>query len=252
MIKTILQTVLVLGLFTSNLSAEEKLIPGGDSARESTCSSTEYFDGNGSYFDDTNIHMASGLAATTVVNVDTPTLMITGLFSHNRNSERGIELYVLEDIPDLSIYAIGVVNTAAGSEGPEFYLSGAATAGQFLYLALYPETFQDFLGFAPDFDLGGSSNLGAFGTQAVELFVDDSGIPTLIDVYGIATESGSAQSWDYRSAWAYRKNNTGPDTTVNLNNWRIPGPFICEGYSNPLDAPIPFPHGTDGPAYDES
>lgn len=248
MIKTILKPLLVLCLFTASISAKNESIPAKEASLDITASSDKLavcFDS------DPITYMASELEAITTVNTDTPSLMITGLFSHNQRSERGIELYVLKDIPDLSIYAIGVVNIGVVYEGPEFYLSGSATAGQFIYLALYPDSFQDFVGFAPDIDLGGNSTLSASGNEAVELYVDDSGIPTLIDVYGNAFESGSEKPWDYRSSWVYRKNDAGPDTTFNVNDWRIPSPFIFTGYTTNLEAPVPFPYGTYGQPYDE-
>lgn len=49
---------------------------------------------------------------------------------------KAVELYVANDIPDLSIYGAGSANNGNPSTGPEFTFPAiAATAGDFVYLA---------------------------------------------------------------------------------------------------------------------
>ena len=49
---------------------------------------------------------------------------------------KSIELYVANDIPDLSVYGVGSANNGNPSTGPEFtFPAVAATAGDFIYLA---------------------------------------------------------------------------------------------------------------------
>ena len=179
-------------------------------------------------------------------------LLISGIVANNSQFLHIIELYVVNDIADLSQYAIGVDNGNDGSDGPEFYLSGSATAGEFLYLTLYPIEFQAFLGFVPDFDLGGNNALNPSGNDAVELFFDDSTTQTLIDSYGNVGENGNVGGWDYNSSWVYRKTGTGSDGTFDSNNWRIPGSDIFTS-ANVVNATvlIPFPTGTYGLPYED-
>ena len=43
---------------------------------------------------------------------------------------KGVELYVLNDIPDLSDYGLGSANNGGGTDGEEFtFPAGSATAG---------------------------------------------------------------------------------------------------------------------------
>ena len=47
-----------------------------------------------------------------------------------------IELFVRNDIPDLSIYGFGSANNGGGSDGEEFtFPADAASAGSFIYIA---------------------------------------------------------------------------------------------------------------------
>lgn len=72
------------------------------------------------------------------MNVSSNSLLLSGILANNSQSLHIIELYVVNDIADLSQYAIGVDNDNDGSDGPEFYLSGSATAGEFLYITMFP------------------------------------------------------------------------------------------------------------------
>ena len=196
--------------------------------------------------------VAFGTTINIVVSLGNYPLILTGIVANNPQFLHVVELYVVNDIPDLSIYAIGVDNTNDGSDGQEFYLSGSATAGSFLYITLYPDKFQEFFGFAPDFDLGGNNGLNPSGDDAIELFYDDNNTPVLIDSYGNVGENGSNTTWEYNRTWVYRKTGTGPDGGFVINNWRIPGPDLLSG-SNLVNntLPVPFPTGTYGLPYDD-
>ncbi|MEM6720847.1 MAG: BspA family leucine-rich repeat surface protein [Bacteroidota bacterium] len=186
------------------------------------------------------------------IPVNTQSLLITGIISKNNEDLGAIELYVVNDIPDLSIYAVGVENGFNGSEGAEYYLSGSASAGDFLYLAEFPTAFQTFFGFAPDFDMGGTNRLLPSGSNAVELFVDVNSTPTRIDVFGDPTVNGFGTAWAYKNSWVYRKTGTVANGSFVINDWRIPGPEIISSISSTNgNAPVPFPTGTYGQAYDD-
>ena len=186
-----------------------------------------------------------------VVSSDPP-LIITGIVANTSDFLHVIELYVTSDIPDLSLYAIGVDNDNDGSDGAEYYLTGSATAGDFLYITMYPNVFQDFFGFAPNFDLGGNNALNPSGNDAVELFYDDTNTQVLIDSYGNVGENGNVGGWDYNSSWVYRKTGTGPDGSFVIGNWRIPGAnIIIDNDAANTALPVPFPTGTYGQPYDD-
>ncbi len=90
---------------------------------------------------------------------------------------KGVELYVVNDIPDLSMYGLGSANNGGGTDGQEFtFPSGSAIAGSFIYVASSADPFLAYFGFSPDFV---SSSMSINGDDAVELFQRLDVIPTI-------------------------------------------------------------------------
>lgn len=59
---------------------------------------------------------------------------------------KAVELHVVNDIPDLSIYGVGSANNGGGTDGQEFAFPAiSATAGDFLYLATESTGFSRIL-----------------------------------------------------------------------------------------------------------
>lgn len=180
-------------------------------------------------------------------------LIISGLIDGplSGGTPKAIELYATSDIADLSKYAIGSANNGGGTDGPELILSGAATAGQFLYVASEAVEFTNFFGFPPDFT---SSAANINGDDAIELFFDSNadGITApaalddiVIDVFGEIAVDGTGQSWEHLDGWAYRIDGTGPDgETFDVSSWTFSGIDALDGESINSAATTPFPTGT--------
>jgi hypothetical protein len=154
-----------------------------------------------------------------------------------------VEVYVVSDIADLSLYGLGSANNGGGSDGEEFtFPATAASAGDFIYIASEAPQFFAFFGFAPDYvDSAASIN----GDDAIELF--KSGV--VIDVFGDINVDGTGEPWDYLDGWAYRVIDTGPDGTVfALGKWTFSGPNALDGEATNDTAATPFPLGTYTPA----
>ena len=118
---------------------------------------------------------------------------------------KAVELCVLNDIADLSVYGIGSANNGGGSDGEEFtFPAEAVSAGTFLYVASEPSGFSSFFGFAPQYTSGAAA---INGDDAVELFMSGS----VADVFGDIDVDGNGQPWEYLDGWAYRHDGTGPD-----------------------------------------
>lgn len=169
-------------------------------------------------------------------------LIITGVFDGplSGGTPKGIELYAVNDISDLSQYGIGSANNGGGSDGVELVLSGTVSADNYIYVASEQTQFNAFFGFNPDFT-GSAVNIN--GDDAIELFKNGS----VIDTFGNINIDGSGTAWDYEDGWAYRLNGTGPDgSTFVLSNWGFSGINMLEGegVTNNNNAPSPFPIGS--------
>ncbi len=130
-------------------------------------------------------------------------VMITGVFDGPRSggTPKGVELYVLHDIADLSSYGIGSANNGGGTDGEEFQFPAiSVNGGTFLYFASDSTEFNAFFGFDPQFtDPSALIN----GDDAVELFFAGE----VIDQFGWTNVDGTGQVWEYRDGWAHRINN---------------------------------------------
>lgn len=173
-------------------------------------------------------------------------LVITGVIDGPLagGTPKAVELYVLNDISDLSNYGLGFANNGGGSDGIEFTFSGIpASSGDFLYVASEDEAFKNFFGFTPG---SVTSAVNINGDDAVELFRNG----TVVDVFGNIAEDGTGQPWEYLDGWAYRNNATGgPDTaSFLLPEWYFSGANGLDGQTSNLTATTPFPAGTFSPA----
>ncbi|MFT6602401.1 MAG: hypothetical protein ACJAZZ_001548 [Dokdonia donghaensis] len=147
-------------------------------------------------------------------------LIITGVYDGplSGGTPKAIELYVLNDISDLSIYGVGSANNGGGTDGVELSLEGSAAAGDFIYIASEQPNFNTFFGFDPDYVNGAA---GINGDDAVELFMNDA----VIDTFGDINVDGNGEAWEYLDGWASRVNETGPDgSTFVIANWSFSGP----------------------------
>ena len=168
-------------------------------------------------------------------------LVITGVVDGplTGGTPKAIELYVVNDIPDLSAYGIGAANNGGGTDGQEFtFPTVAAAAGEFIYIASEDVGFPAFFGFAPDYT-SGAANIN--GDDAIELF--ESG--AVVDVFGDINADGTGEPWEHMDGWAYRVNGTGRDgSTFVLANWSFSGPNALDGETTNAGAAVPFPIGT--------
>jgi hypothetical protein len=171
----------------------------------------------------------------------TNSLIITGVFdAKNGSSPKGVEMYVKNDIDDLSLYGVGSANNGGGTDGQEFtFPAVSATAGQFIYLVGTNQSaqFNTFFGFTPDYESGA---MFINGDDAIELF--ENGV--VIDVHGDINVDGTGEPWDTVDSWGYRVNDTGPDgSSFVLANWSFGGAAELDGATN-SESTSPFPIGT--------
>jgi hypothetical protein len=173
----------------------------------------------------------------------TNSLVITGAYDGplTGGTPKGIELYVLQDISDLSLYGVSSITNGAGSSAGNVeynFPADAVTAGTYIYLATESSQFTTFFGIAPTYTNGVVS---INGDDSIELY--ESG--QIIDTFGDVDTDGSGETWDYLDGWAYRNDDTGPEgTTFTSTNWTYSGANALDGESDNASATSPFPIGT--------
>lgn len=152
---------------------------------------------------------------------------------------KGIELYVINDIADLSAYGVGFANNGGGTDGIEFtFPAVSAVAGTYIYLASEDVLFLEWFGFEPDYV---DSDAGINGDDAIELFLDGE----VIDVFGDIDVDGTGTPWEYMDGWARRVSNTGPDGAVfTIENWIFSGINVLDDETTNATAAVPVPVGT--------
>ena len=179
----------------------------------------------------------------TVFDAASNSLMITGVFDGplTDGTPKGIELYVLKDIADLSEYGVSSVTNGGGSNGANIEFSfptGTATEGSFIYIASENDGFTSFFGFSPTYTSGA---LVINGDDAIELYENGQ----IIDVFGDVNTDGTGEVWDYLDGWAYRKSNNAPEgTTFTPTNWTYSGTNAFDGQTANASAVTPFPIAT--------
>ncbi|MGB1268115.1 MAG: T9SS type A sorting domain-containing protein [Flavobacteriaceae bacterium] len=170
----------------------------------------------------------------------TNSLVLTGVFDGplTGGTPKGVEIFVLQDIADLSKYGVGSANNGGGTDGQEFtFPAVAATAGTYIYITDNTTDFTSFFGFAPDYTDGFAS---INGDDAVELFENGQ----VIDTFGDISTDGTGEAWDFLDGWAYRVADTGPDGGFIIGNWTFSGTNQLEGGTTNSTTSTPFPIGT--------
>ena len=175
----------------------------------------------------------------------TNSLVITGIIDGplSGGTPKAIELYVLDDIQDLSLYGVSSITDGAGSSAGTIEYSfpaDAVTAGTYIYLSSATDdtNFQAFFGFASTYQNG---VLGVNGDDSIELYENGQ----IIDTFGDVNTDGNGQAWDYLDGWAYRNSATGPEgTTFTPSNWTYSGANALDGETTNAGATTSMPAGT--------
>jgi len=166
-------------------------------------------------------------------------LMIVGVNDPKIGKEENtIELYAVNDIPDLSKYALSVDNNGGGIDAIEYTLPDTSVAkGTLISLSRVDTDFSNYYGVDATFNAG-SGLLQQTGNDAVSLYYNS----VRIDVFGESTHNDSI-AWLHTHTWAYRANASSPSTTFNINQWTIGLPQVDATTTNSAAA-TPFPLGT--------
>lgn len=171
-------------------------------------------------------------------------LIISGVFDGPLlgGQPKVVELYALQNIPDLSIYGIGSANNGGGSDGVEFDLPATSLdAGDFLRVTSSGFFYQQYFADAPDVVDSSASGVAALdinGNDAIELFRNGASI----DVYGEVTQNGVGTVWEYTDGWAYRKDYSTPNGGLfDVSNWILSGVNATDNDTDLATSNSPFP-----------
>ncbi|MEM9917607.1 MAG: lamin tail domain-containing protein [Bacteroidota bacterium] len=168
-------------------------------------------------------------------------LVISGVYDAQPLSgsfgTRGVELYALEDIPDLSVFGIASANNGTGGGTIESSLPALSLSqGSCYYIAQDDAKFLQFFGFEPNQTEGMTMSIN--GDDAIELYENGE----IIDVFGDVNTDGTGQPWEYTDGWAYRVNGTGPDSSnFDIDHWIFSGVDALDFEATNNGAAIPFP-----------
>lgn len=154
-------------------------------------------------------------------------LIITGVFDGplTGGTPKGIELYVVDDIADLSIYGVSSANNGGGTTvTPEFtFPADSYTAGSYIYVATDSAGFFNYFGVQVDYITG---SMSINGDDAVELYKNG----TVIDVFGDVNMDGTGTPWEYLDGWVYRNNGSSVNYGVfNIAEWTFSGINATDG-----------------------
>ena len=175
----------------------------------------------------------------------TNSLIITGIIDGPLfgGTPKAIELYVLDDIQDLSLFGVSSVSGGEGTSAGNVeynFPADAVTAGTYIYLSSASDdtNVQTFFDFGSTYQNG---VLGVNGDDSIELYENGQ----IIDTFGDVNTDGTGQAWDYLDGWAYRNSATGPEgTTFTPTNWTYSGANALDGESENATATASFPART--------
>ena len=139
---------------------------------------------------------------------------------------KAMELYVLNDIADLSVYGLERAGNGNESTGAQTYTfpAEAATSGDYIYISPEVDGFSQYLGFAPTYIVD-SGELNNNGDDVVLLYANGS----VSDAIGEVGVDGSGTAWEYLDGWAYRVDGNGPSATFNVAEWTFSGANAVDG-----------------------
>jgi len=152
-------------------------------------------------------------------------LVITGIIDAPLpgGTPKGLELYVVNDIPDLSIYGIESTTNGAAAAGVEYtFPADVVTAGSFIYLGSEVPNFTQYLGIAPTYvdgviSVNGDDTVILYKNGAVEDSIGEIGV------------DGTGEAWEHLDGWAYRNDGAGPNATFDASEWSFSGPNALDG-----------------------
>lgn len=177
------------------------------------------------------ISSQSNLELLGVLDLDVPTGGSTG---------KAIHVKATQNIPDLSIYGIGIANNGGGTDGQEYtFPSISLNTGEDIIVCRDTAVINSyFVGCSP-FNLvilDDQAVITQNGDDAIELF--ENGV--VIETFGDINVDGTGEPWEYKDSWAYK--DTSGSVTFNGLNWVMGGVDCTDGSTTSISSNCPYPH----------
>lgn len=199
-----------------SISADSIIIPKGQTAASITLNALADADIEGAEMLKVTLAGVSGAVEKDAQEISftikdgVAALILKGILALRWDSEPGgssgkaIHLVAAEDIPDLSVYGLGIANNGGGSDSKEFtFPSIAVTAGEDILVARDPQALEAYFGtagYAKFEHVIQSDAMAQNGDDAIELYKENA----VIETYGAVNVDGTGQDWEYKGSWAYK------------------------------------------------
>jgi len=152
---------------------------------------------------------------------------------------KAIHLKANSNIPDLSIYGIGVANNGNGGDGQEYsFPQMSLQSGDYLLLARDSSAMSIYFDVCfVEFDhvLVASNAISQNGNDAIELYKDS----MVVETFGDINVDGTGTAWEYLDSWAYKD----PSGSVTFSgyNWVFGGVECTIGSVTTQTSSCPYP-----------
>ena len=160
----------------------------------------------------------------------------------NGNEVKGIELWVNQDINDLSQYGIEISQDGNGSSGIINTLPATSvSSGEKILISPDLQAYSDYFGncfqnYDEIINIPSSSGFDFDGNDAVSLYFNNE----IIERFGHPHINGNGTAWDYSNSWAYKDSSLG-SFNFSGGSWLF-GDANCGNSTNYLyDSPCPYP-----------
>lgn len=124
------------------------------------------------------------------------------------NGGKAIHVKAIKDIPDLSIYGVGIANNGGGTDGLEFTFPAISVEeGDDILLAREPATLTAYFDSCVNqFEhvIESNNSVSQNGDDAIELYKNE----VVIETYGDPNVDGTGESWEYSGTWAFKSGGT--------------------------------------------
>ncbi len=170
-------------------------------------------------------------------------LILTGIFDGplTGGMPKLIELYVKNNIADLSLYGIESAKNGATAAGAEYtFPAEPKTAGTYIYLAYLSTnttSFSHYFGVSETYlNIVANNN----GDDAIILYKNG----VIEDVFGEVGTDGTGTFWDNLDGWAYRKSGSNTNTTFTQSEWIFSSINTTDGCTTNGACSSVYPIGT--------